>query len=101
MDIRSAIDGDVAVLAKTGTLNERLDRFKSLALAVGITGGRQPSAEFVCGLVVISYFEFHDAPRQRNTVLPPVHLEFARTHLTGVLQRHWELVSGCPAGADP
>jgi hypothetical protein len=83
-------------------LNERRDRFKSLAMVVGMPGNMQADAELTCGVVVISYFDFHhDSPRQRDSVLPPVHLDFARTQLAAVLQRHWQRVSGCPTGAVP
>lgn len=92
---------DVRVLAKTGTLNERRDRFKSLALVIGMPAGTQASAELSCGLVAISYFDFDDAPRSRaREPLPPVHLEFTRDALASVLERHWDRISGCPAGMD-
>jgi hypothetical protein len=101
-DVQDAVGSDVVVLAKTGTLNEQRDRFRSLALVIGMPNASQQSAELSCGLVVISYFDFHDdVPRVRNTLLPPVHLEFARNELAAVLRRHWERVSGCPTGAEP
>jgi hypothetical protein len=51
---------------------------------------------------VISYFDFHhDVARARNTLLPPVHLEFARDELAAVLRRHWERVSGCSTETEP
>jgi hypothetical protein len=99
--MRRALGSDVAVLAKTGTLNERRDRFKSLALVVGVPASAEPAAVLSCGLVVISYFDFHhDTPRQRDALLPPVHLDFTRNQLAAVLQRHWASVSGCATGAD-
>ena len=122
-ELRKAVGNDVTVLAKTGTLNERRDRFKSLALVVGMSGSpgasssdrsesspssaagaaqTRPGAatELSCGLVVIAYFDFHDdVARRRDVALPPVHLEFARDEVAAVLRRHWDRVSGCPAGA--
>jgi hypothetical protein len=93
---------DLRVLAKTGTLNEQRDRFKSLALVIGIPTGTQATAELSCGLVAISYFDFDDAPARSRArePLPPVHLEFTRDALASVLQRHWERISGCAAGTD-
>jgi hypothetical protein len=43
-DLRNALGSDVTVLAKTGTLNERRDRFKSLAMVVGMPGNMQADA---------------------------------------------------------
>lgn len=98
--VRSAAGRNVVVLAKTGTLNERRDRFKSLALVVGVPAGAEDAAALSCGLVVISYFDFHhDSPRQGDAALPPVHLDFTRTRLAPVLQRHWSSMSGCGTGA--
>ncbi|MBR9989415.1 MAG: hypothetical protein KFH98_06635, partial [Gemmatimonadetes bacterium] len=126
-ELREALGADLTVLAKTGTLNERRDRFKSLALVIGMTGSGsgsgsgagsgagagagaavsgassslgRASTELSCGLVVITYFDFHDnVARVRDTLLPPVHLEFARDGMAAVLRRHWERVSGCAANA--
>jgi hypothetical protein len=91
-------------MAKTGTLNERRDRFRSLALVVGQTTGSgqstASSAPLSCGVVAVSWFEFHDGV-ERASSLAPVHLEFARDEYAAVLRRHWQRVSGCaPAGAD-
>jgi hypothetical protein len=106
-DLQRALGSDVAVLAKTGTLNEQRDRFRSLALVVGVAGSPQQSlqtqqsaAPLSCGLVAVTYFDFDDdAAPHRATRLPPVHLEFARGAFAAVLARHWQRVSGCPAAA--
>ena len=96
-DVGRAGGEGVVVLAKTGTLNERRDRFKSLALVIGMPNAQQASAELSCGLVVVSYFDFHDDARARTREsLPAVHLEFARDELAAVLRRHWRRISGCP-----
>jgi hypothetical protein len=47
-DVRSAVGGAVTVLAKTGTLNEQRDRFKSLALVVGLPAGRRAEGRPTC-----------------------------------------------------
>lgn len=88
---------EAVVLAKTGTLNEQTDRFKALAIAVGMPATAQRTTALQCGLVVVSYFEFDREPRARKPQLslPPVHLEFARDGLTSVLQQHWTRLSGC------
>ena len=98
-EMNDALDRDVAVLAKTGTLNEQRDRFRSLALVVGQTAAMQSSATagsapLSCGVVAVSWFEFHDGVA-RPSSLAPVHLEFARDEFADVLARHWERVSGC------
>ena len=85
------------VMAKTGTLNEQRDRFRSLALVVGQSGApgaAAASAPMTCGLVAVSWFEFHDGVA-RPSSLPSVHLDFARNEFAAVLARHWERVSGC------
>lgn len=94
--MRGSLPEAAALLAKTGTLNEDTDRFKSLALVLGIPEGDGPSAAFSCGLTAVAYFEFSDGTRTVTAPLPSVHLEFARNALAGVLGRHWDRVSGCP-----
>jgi hypothetical protein len=85
----------VAVLAKTGTLNEETDRFKALVLALGLPAPTQ-SAALSCGLVVVSYFEFDNrAGEKADRPLAPVHLEFARNGFASILERHWNRLSGC------
>jgi hypothetical protein len=104
--VNDALDRDVTVMAKTGTLNEQRDRFRSLALVVGQTASGQSSAAagatgisapLLCGVVAVSWFEFHDGVA-RPSSLAPVHLEFARDEFAAVLRRHWERVSGCASG---
>lgn len=99
-DVTDDLGEGLTVFAKTGTLNERRDRFRSLALVVGrSTTPAAPSAPLSCGLVAVSWFEFHDGVARRAS-LPPVHLEFARDEYASVLARHWDRVSGCAADAD-
>jgi hypothetical protein len=90
-----ALPKGTVLLAKTGTLNERTDRVKVLALAVGDPASAKDSAALKCGLVVVSLFEFSGQPTNGQS-LPAVHLEFARGPLANVLSRHWKRVSGCP-----
>jgi hypothetical protein len=97
-DMTGALGRELTVLAKTGTLNEERDRFRSLALVLGRTDTQAASAALSCGLVAVSWFEFHDGVT-RPSALPPVHLEFARGAFADVLQRHWDRVSGCPTDA--
>ncbi|HSK19199.1 MAG TPA: hypothetical protein VK912_08665 [Longimicrobiales bacterium] len=102
-DVNDALSRQVTVMAKTGTLNEQRDRFRSLALVVGQTAtgpssATAGSAPLSCGLVAVSWFEFHDGVA-RPSSLAPVHLEFARDEYAAVLRRHWERVSGCAPGA--
>jgi hypothetical protein len=93
----AALPDGLTLLSKTGTLNEDTDRFKSLALAIGVPTGSQPAAPLGCGLVAVSYFEFgSDArPRRQRATLPAVHIAFAQEALATVLARHWERISGC------
>src|SRR5690606_34302465 len=58
-ELNSALDRNVSVLAKTGTLNEQRDRFRSLALVVGqtaltqrtsATGAGEATAPLACGV---------------------------------------------------
>jgi hypothetical protein len=85
----------IAVLSKTGTLNEETDRFKALALALGVPATAQSSAALSCGLVAVSYFEFANPPGRPDRRLPAVHLEFARNGFASVLRQHWNRLSGC------
>ncbi|HEX2168501.1 MAG TPA: hypothetical protein VHG09_14800, partial [Longimicrobiales bacterium] len=108
-DVSDALGREVTVMAKTGTLNERRDRFRSLALVVGQTPLAQgtatssrmtgASAPLSCGLVAVSWFEFHDGV-ERPSSLPSVHLDFARDEFASVLSRHWDRVSGCESAMD-
>jgi hypothetical protein len=118
-DVSDALGRELTVLAKTGTLNEQRDRFRSLALVLGQTSAQSPaaaqspgsgqrpaaslratgaSAPLSCGLVAVSWFEFHDGVA-RPSALPPVHLDFARGGFASVLARHWDRVSGCATDA--
>lgn len=92
-DVNAALGREATVLAKTGTLNEQRDRFRSLALVIGRSGSAG-SGPLSCGLVAVSWFEFHDGVA-RPSSLPPVHLDFARREFASVLRRHWDRVSGC------
>jgi hypothetical protein len=89
----------IAVMAKTGTLNESgtTGKLKSLAIAMGMTTGEADTAPLRCGLVAVVYFEFGDdwASQSAGTSLPRVHLDFAEAGFADVLARHWTRVGGC------
>ena len=97
----------LAVMAKTGTLNESetggSTHMKALALAIGVAADSAVGAPIQCGLVAMTYFEFQDDwnKRSRAAALPSVHLDFARERLAPVLQRQWRRVSGCAIEAPP
>jgi hypothetical protein len=96
-NVRAATAPSVTVLAKTGTLNEKTGRFKSLALVVGMPATEAPSAAITCGLAVVTYFEFADefSPRGAGESLPAVHLQFANEVFPTAIGKHWRRVSGC------
>ena len=92
----------LVVLAKTGTLNEGEPtgntRMKALVFAVGQPADSSAAPALRCGLVAVTYFEFHDDWNKHSgaSSLPSIHLDFAREHLAPVLVRQWNRISGCP-----
>jgi hypothetical protein len=95
--LRAVTKEPVAVLAKTGTLNEDVGKLKSLAVVIGKSSRNDADAPIACGLVAVSYFEFLDtwAARRERVALPRVHLDFASGPFADVLGRHWTRLSGC------
>lgn len=91
----AGLPGTVVVMAKTGMLNEETDRFRALAMGIGVPAGAESNAELRCGLIVVAYFDLSADPRVAPNRLPAIHLDFARTALPRVLGRHWDRVSGC------
>lgn len=94
-DVERAMPNGMAVLAKTGTLNEDTDRFKALAMVVGQSSGNEATASIACGVVAVTYFEFEMDDAASGTPLPAVHLEFARGPFASLLARHWHRLAPC------
>jgi len=95
--LRAVTKEPVAVLAKTGTLNEDVGKLKSLAVVIGKGSRNDADAPIACGLVAVSYFEFLDtwAAKRERVALPRIHLDFANGPFADVLGRHWTRLSGC------
>jgi hypothetical protein len=103
-------EGELRVLAKTGTLSEITERpqdddvfLKSLAMVVGRTASAEAGAELTCGVVVVSWFEFRQEWRRAvgagaGAALPELHRDFAANELTPALRESWSRVRGCGAG---
>jgi hypothetical protein len=97
----------LAVLAKTGTLNEDAERvgdsgvfLKSLAVLVGMPEAETDGAPLRCGLGMIVYLQFRQDWREvqhlpEGSKLPDLHRAFAMGELSRTLHSYWKRSEPC------